>query len=88
MATLLVRGAVPERVGEAACFLAAGGRGAAVGAWRWSRGAGCRDGRGPGREQPRGLGPLPGAGACVWEVCGSAFEVELLPCLNYVRAKP
>lgn len=30
----------------------------------------------------------PRPGACVWEVWGFAFEVELLPCLNYVRAKP
>jgi hypothetical protein len=32
--------------------------------------------------------PVPGGpGAGVWEVW-FAFEVELLPCLNYVRAKP
>lgn len=52
----------------------------------WHRG--LRRPRGP-ESVARTSRPVPcGRGACVWEVCGFAFEVELLPCLNYVRAKP
>lgn len=52
----------------------------------WHRG--LRRPRGP-ESVARTPRPVPrGRGACVWEVCGFAFEVELLPCLNYVRAKP
>lgn len=43
---------------------------------------------GPRERGPAFLAGYPAAGSCVWEVCGFAFEVELLPCLNYVRAKP
>ena len=37
---------------------------------------------GPGERGPDFLARYPWSGACVWEVCGFAFEVELLPCLN------
>lgn len=62
---------------------------------RWSRGPGASarapsaaTAEGPGERGPEFLARYPWPGACVWEVCGFAFEVELLPCLNYVRAKP
>lgn len=63
----------------------AGGRG------RWHLGGpapGAASAEGPEERRPEFPARSPRPGACVWEVCGFAFEVELLPCLNYVRAKP
>lgn len=95
MAARLVRGAMLEhrrrRASPPRRGRAARGRRRGPASLRPSAGApgGC-DGRGGRRAKPGLLEPRygNGPGACVWEVCGFAFEVELLPCLNYVRAKP
>lgn len=77
--------------GEAAGFRARGGRTGKAASWGPSASAPALDAataEGPGERGPEFSAGYPRPGACVWEVCGFAFEVELLPCLNYVRAKP
>lgn len=75
-----------------ASALRAGGR-AGEGGSIWGPGAlarapGAAPAEGPGERGPELAARSPRPGACAWEVCAFAFEVELLPCLNYVRAKP
>lgn len=72
-----------------ASALRAGGRAGERGRWHLGGPApGAASAEGPEERRPEFPARSPRPGACVWEVCGFAFEVELLPCLNYVRAKP
>lgn len=74
--------------GEAAGFRAPGGRAGEGGGISGAPAPGAASAEGPEERRPEFPARSPRPGACVWEVCGFAFEVELLPCLNYVRAKP
>lgn len=77
--------------GEVAGFRAPGGRAreaASRGPGASAPAPGAATAEGPGERGPEFSARYQRPGACVWEVCGFAFEVELLPCLNYVRAKP